>query len=303
MTDTIVKISQLSRQFDQQIALDNVNLEVRKGQVYGIVGENGAGKTTLIKHILGMYRAQKGTVKVFSMDPVQYPEKVLAHIGYLSEEPELPAWMTIEQLLNYQGAFYSGWDQAYALELIEQFQLDISKKVKELSKGQKARTGLCLAQAYRPDLLLLDEPSSGLDPNVRNDILEEIINTISDEGRSVIFSSHLLEEVERVSDHLLMLSHGKVMISDELENVLSGHFVVHVSKRENLTRNHLLTIEGIISVESLQNEWRLCLKTDASNLSKSLQQLNIEAIHQRSMSITEIFTALSHSQPEQEAQV
>ena len=178
--------------------------------MFGLVGENGAGKTTLIKHILGLLRAETGSVKVFNQDPVADPVDVLGRIGYLSEQPDLPGWMRVDELLRYTQAFYPKWDMAYAEKLRQQFGLDPAARLKNLSKGQQAKAGLLTAQAHRPDLLLLDEPSSGLDPIVRRDILEAVIRTVADEGRTVFFSSHLLEEIERVSDHIAMLHQGKI---------------------------------------------------------------------------------------------
>src|SRR5207249_1810951 len=170
----------LTRRFGAKTALEHVQLSVPRGVVFGLVGVNGAGKTTLIKHILGLLRAQAGTVRVFDRDPAIDPAGVLVRIGYLSEEPDLPGWMQVGELFRYTRAFYPNWDQAFANELGESFALDLKAKVKHLSKGQRARTGLVLALAHRPELLVLDEPSSGLDPIVRRDILGAIIRTIAD---------------------------------------------------------------------------------------------------------------------------
>src|SRR6185436_11104577 len=200
--ESVVAISDLSRRFGEKTVLDNVSLYVPKGSVFGLVGENGAGKTTLIKHILGLFRPELGTVRVFDRDPVADPVGVLGRIGYLSEQPDLPGWMRVGELMRYMQAFYPSWDMAYAEELRQQFGLNSAQRIKTLSKGQTAKAGLLVAQAHRPDLLLLDEPSSGLDPLVRRDILEAVIKTVADEGRTVFFSSHLLEEIERVSDHV-----------------------------------------------------------------------------------------------------
>src|SRR5437764_7281510 len=191
--DPIVEIRGLTRRFGPKVALDQVSLMVPAGSVVGLVGENGAGKTTLIKHILGLLRAEAGSVRVFGHDPVAEPVAVLGEIGYLSEQPDLPGWMRVEELLRYTQAFYPNWDSAYAEKLRQQFALEPSQRVRTLSKGQRAKAGLLAAQAHRPDLLLLDEPSSGLDPIVRRDILEAVIRTVAEEGRTVIFSSHLLE--------------------------------------------------------------------------------------------------------------
>ena len=225
MTDSVIEIRELTRRFGAKTALASVSLSMARGAVYGLVGLNGAGKTTLIRHILGLLKAESGSVRVLGLDPVVDPVAVLSRIGYLSEENDLPGWMRVDELIRYSRAFYPAWDDAYAEELRRAFALDPAARIKTLSKGQKARTGLLIALAYRPELLVLDEPSSGLDPIVRKDILGAVLRTIADEGRTVLFSSHLLEEVEQVADHITMISHGKVVLSETLSAIKESHRV------------------------------------------------------------------------------
>ena len=237
MSDLVISVSALTRRFGAKTALDSVNVSFARGAVYGLVGANGAGKTTLIKHILGLLAPESGSVRVFGIDPVADPVGVLSRIGYLSEENDIPGWMRVDELIRYSRAFYPAWDDAYAEELRETFALDPAARIKTLSKGQKARAGLLIALAYRPELLVLDEPSSGLDPIVRRDILGAIIRTIAGEGRTVLFSSHLLDEVERVADHVTMMSDGRVALSAPMSEVTASHgsldaaFVAHVGAR------------------------------------------------------------------------
>jgi ABC-2 type transport system ATP-binding protein len=236
VSESVIAVSELTRRFGATTALASVTLSVPRGGVYGLVGANGAGKTTLIKHILGLLRAERGSVRVFGRDPVADPVGVLSRVGSLSEENDLPGWMRVDELVRYSRAFYPGWDDAYAEELRRTFALDPTAKIKNLSKGQKARAGLLVALAYRPELLVLDEPSSGLDPIVRRDILGAVIRTIADEGRTVLFSSHLLDEVEQVADHVTMISRGTIALSAPLRTLKESHggmtldeiFIAHV---------------------------------------------------------------------------
>jgi ABC-2 type transport system ATP-binding protein len=221
--EPVIAVSDLTRRFGARVALSSVTLRIPRGGVYGLVGANGAGKTTLIRHVLGLLRAERGSVRVFGRDPVADPVGVLSRIGYLSEENDLPGWMCVDELMRYSRAFYPGWDDGYAGELRTMFALDPAAKIKTLSKGQKARAGLVVVLAYRPELLVLDEPSSGLDPIVRRDIVGAVLRTIADEGRTVLFSSHLLEEVEQVADHVTMIRQGKVVVSAPLKEVKDAH--------------------------------------------------------------------------------
>ncbi|MCP3958272.1 MAG: ATP-binding cassette domain-containing protein [bacterium] len=236
VSDPVIDISELTRRFGATMALDSVSLAVTRGGVHGLVGANGAGKTTFIKHILGLLRAESGSVRVFGLDPVADPVSALSRIGYLSEENDLPGWMSVDQLMRYTRAFYPAWDDAYAEELRQKFTLDPAAKLGKLSKGQKARAGLLVALAYRPELLVLDEPSSGLDPIVRRDILGAVMRTIADEGRTVLFSSHLLDEVEEVADHVTMIRDGHIALSAPLDVIRESHgsleeaFIAHVGE-------------------------------------------------------------------------
>src|SRR5437867_4514981 len=146
--EPVIDVTELTRRFDSKTALDSVTLSLPRGAVYGLGGANGAGKTTLIKHILGLLRAESGSARVFGLDPVVDPVAVLSRIGYLSEENDLPGWMRIDELIRYSRAFYSTWDDAYAEELRRTFELDTAAKIKNLSKGQKARAGLLVALAH-----------------------------------------------------------------------------------------------------------------------------------------------------------
>src|SRR2546426_3532030 len=189
VSESVVHVSEVTRRFGATTALASVSLAMPRGAVYGLVGANGAGKTTLIKHILGLLRAERGSVRVFGLDPVADPVAVLSRIGYLSEENDLPGWMRVDELIRYTRAFYPKWDDAYAEELRRAFALDPAVKIKDLSRGQKARAGLLIALAHRPELLVLAEPSSGLDPIVRRDILGPRIRPIPDEGPTVLVSA------------------------------------------------------------------------------------------------------------------
>ena len=223
MSEPVIEVANLTRTFGAKTALQGVSLSLPRGAVYGLVGANGAGKTTLIRHILGLLRAERGTVRVFGLDPVADPVAVLSRIGYLSEENDLPGWMRVDELIRYSRAFYPKWDDGYAEELRQTFALDPSATIRTLSKGQKARAGLLVALAHRPELLVLDEPSSGLDPIVRRDILGAVLRTIAHEGRTVLFSSHLLDEVEQVADHVTMIRDGTIVLSAPLESIKQSH--------------------------------------------------------------------------------
>jgi ABC-2 type transport system ATP-binding protein len=287
--DVAVDIRSLSRRFGRTVALDGVELEVRRGAVFGLVGENGAGKTTLIKHILGLLKAQSGTVRVFGLDPVRDPVGVLARVGYLSEDRELPDWLRIAQLLRYLRAFYPTWDDTFAEKLREQFDLDPEAKIKTLSQGQRARTALLAALAYRPELLVLDEPSTGLDPIVRRDILSAIIRTIAEEGRTVLFSSHLLDEVERMADHVALIDRGRIVLCDPLETIKSTYRRLTLRFDEPLLRPPIFV--GSARWEGSGREWTTVCQGSMEDLSGKAAGIGARIVDEHTPSLDDIFVA------------
>ena len=289
MSEPVIDVSGLTRRFGATAALDSVSLSLPRGAVYGLVGANGAGKTTLVKHILGLLRAEGGSVRVFGLDPVADPKGVLSRIGYLSEENDLPDWMRVDELVRYSRAFYPAWDEAYAEELRQAFGLDPTAKINGLSRGQKARAGLLVALAHRPELLLLDEPSSGLDPVVRRDILEAIMRTIAHEGRTVLFSSHLLEEVERVADHVTMISHGRIALGAPLDAIKESHR--HVTVRLVQSRPELPRVAGVLRWEGGGEEWTVVHCGDAGELEAAVAGWGARIVAIRAPSLDEIFVA------------
>src|SRR4051812_7760464 len=286
-----VEIQGLSRQFQNKLALDNVGLRIERGRVFGLVGENGAGKTTLIKHILGLLRAKSGSVRVFGLNPVDSPVEVLSRIGSLSENRDLPGWMRVAELLRYTAAFYRSWDSSFAEQLRQQFGLDPAARVKDLSRGENARAALLLALAFRPDLLVLDEPSSGLDPVVRRDILEAIIRTVADEGRTVIFSTHLLDEVERVSDHIAMLHQGRLKLCAPLEEIKARHR--RLSLRFDAPRAEPPAVSGAIRVDGAGREWTVISDAQRCYAPAAAQHLGAVIVEDTEASLDDIFVAHS----------
>ncbi|MFP4502010.1 MAG: ATP-binding cassette domain-containing protein [Candidatus Hydrogenedentota bacterium] len=287
--EPVVQVDGLSRRFRKKQALDGVSLTVPRGVVFGLVGENGAGKTTLVKHLLGTLRAQQGTVRVFGLDPCAHPVEVLSRIGYLSEDRDLPGWMRVRELMAYTQAFYPDWDPAYAEQLRARFHLDPDARIKQLSRGETAKMGLLTALAYRPPLLLLDEPSSGLDPSARRDIVGAIVRTVADEGRTVIFSSHLLEEVERVADIVAMIHEGQCVFQGPLDEIKQRHHKFTLRLPEHVSS--LPDLPGVLRAEGAGREWTVVCDGTAEAVRDAAHAQNIEVLEDGTPSLEEIFLA------------
>jgi len=289
MSELVVEVNNSSRSFGKTNALDCIDFKASRGKVYGLVGANGAGKTTLIKHLLGLLRAKSGSVKIFGEDPVRNPQGVLKRIGYLSEDRDIPDWMSIDELMRYTSAYHSGWDQSYAAELLNTFSLDPAKKIKTLSRGMRAQVALISAVAHRPDLLILDEPSSGLDAVVRKDILNAVVRTIFEEGRTVIFSSHLLEEVERLSDHVTMIHQGKITLDSSLELINNNHHCSSIRFAD--PQNPLPLLEGVVAISGEGRSWSAVHEGSISAFQDAVKKIGGEVRESRHATLEEVFVS------------
>jgi ABC-2 type transport system ATP-binding protein len=298
MEQTVVDVNDLSRSFGHKTALNRVSFHATAGQVYGLVGSNGAGKTTLLKHLLGLLRATTGSVRVFGLDPVRDPVGVLGRIGYLSEEHELPEWMRVGELMRYTQAYHPTWDVSYARELLETFALDPDKKIKDLSKGMRAQAGLIAAVAHRPELLILDEPSSGLDAVVRRDILDAIVRAVADDGRTVIFSSHLLDEVERMSDHVTMMHQGRVTLSGVLDDVRGAYQRSRVRFVQHFDQPPVL--DTALAMEGGGRMWSVVHSGSLEQFRQSVLARGGEVVESRDATLEEIFLARAGRRRQQE---
>ena len=285
----VVKIERLSRRYRKKRALDKISITVPQGVVYGLVGENGAGKTTLVKHILGTLRPQEGDVQVFGLAPSSNPVDVLSRIGYLSEDRDLPGWMRVRELMAYTAAFYPAWDQDYAEDLRKRFNLAPDARIKKLSRGEKAKMGLLAALAYRPPLLLLDEPSSGLDPSARRDIVGAIVRTVADEGRTVIFSSHILDEVERVADIVAMIHGGQCVFEGPLDDIKARHHRMVLRLPDTLTA--LPALPGVLHAERSGREYTVVCDGAADALRAAATAQRLEIIEEARPTLEDIFLA------------
>jgi ABC-2 type transport system ATP-binding protein len=285
----VVEIDRVTRRFGATTALNDVSLSIPRGGVFGLIGGNGAGKTTLLKHLLGLLRPESGTVRVFGLDPVENPVGTLGRIGYLSEERDLPDWLRVGELLRYTQAFYPNWDEKFAEELRDAFDLNPKSVVKTLSRGQRARAGLLVALAHRPDLLVLDEPSSGLDPVVRRDILGAIIRTIADEGRTVLFSSHLLDEVERVADRVAIIHQGRIVLTSSMEEIKDTHRRLTLRFADAVAQPPSLV--GALSFEGGGTEWTYVCSGDSGQLHRAAEAIGATIVDDAALSLDEIFVS------------
>jgi len=219
----IIETNGLSRRYWRTEALRDLTLAVPTGSVFALLGSNGAGKTTAIKVLMNLLPPTSGSATVLGVDSRRLGERERAQIGYVSENQKLPLWMTVRQLLDYCRPFYPTWDAALETRLLAQFDLPPDRKLKHLSRGMLMKAALLSTLAYRPKLLVLDEPFSGLDPLARDDFVRGILEASELGDWTVLVSSHDIEEVERLADNVALLENGRLRFSETTESLL-GRF-------------------------------------------------------------------------------
>lgn len=213
----------LGRIYSRRWVVDDLGLSVKQGAVYGFLGLNGAGKSTTIRMLMGLIRAHAGTAQVLGLDSLKQGIEVKRRVGYVAETPNFYEWMSIAEICGFVAHYRKGeWDQGRATNLMSRFDLDPTAKIRTLSKGQKAKTSLLLALAFNPDLLILDEPTSGLDPIARREFVENILAEFQESGRTIFVSSHLINEIAGLVDHVGLLHEGKLVVESSVEDFLSS---------------------------------------------------------------------------------
>ena len=254
----LISIQNLEKRYRDCEALAGVSLEVPPGVVFALLGENGAGKTTMIKCLTGFEQPTAGSAKILGLDCHRDALEIRRRIGYVSDQPALYDWMRIDEIGWFTAAFYpTGYLKRYH-ELIAHYELPVGRKIRQLSKGQRAKVALSLAIAHDPDLLILDEPTSGLDPVVRRHFLESMVDRAA-VGKTVFLSSHQINEVERVADHVALMKQGRLIHCEALESLKAKTRELQI----NVTDTGIpvpLVAANVISADRTGRQWRLLVR-------------------------------------------
>ena len=216
-----IEIQNLARRFGRTTAIDDLSLMVPEGSVFALLGPNGAGKTTTIKILMNFIPPTSGRATVLGVDSQKLGRNERSQIGYVSENQILPLWMTVRGLLDYCRPFYPTWDRELEKTLLRKFDLPEDRRLKDLSRGMLMKAALLCALAYRPRLLVLDEPFSGLDPVMRDEFVRGILEATELGNWTVFISSHDIEEVERLADHIGLIDRGRTKLNESSESLLT----------------------------------------------------------------------------------
>ncbi len=229
----IIETKNLTRRYGRTEAVHGLDLAVPTGSVFALLGPNGAGKTTTLKMLMNLLEPTAGEARVLGVDSRKLGERERRLIGYVSENQQLPLWMTVRQLLDYCRPFYPTWDRELEQTLLGRFALPEARKLAHLSRGMLMKAALLASLAYRPKLLVLDEPFSGLDPLVRDEFIKGVLEVSEQGDWTVVVSSHDIDEVERLADHVAMLEEGRLRLSEPTEELQARFRRVEVALGES----------------------------------------------------------------------
>ncbi len=288
MTEPAIKIEDLHFSYGRKQVLKGVNLQVPKGSIFGFLGRNGTGKTTLIKTMLGLQKPKSGKCLVGGLDSFTQTLDIRKRIGFMAEDQQMYGWMKIKQIIKWVAGFYPNWDYEFTDKLAVRFGLPMNLKVKELSKGQNSSLALLLALGHRPDIVILDDPTLGLDPIARKDFLRNVIELLQTDGVTVFFSSHLLYEIEPVADHIAILDKGVIVKSCATEQL-----------RENVRRFVLTAkpdadysvIPGILDAFEAGNNISVTVEDCDESKRDKIKTLSLNGTQETALNLDEIFEA------------
>jgi ABC-2 type transport system ATP-binding protein len=297
--DYAIETERLSRTFGKFEAVRGVDLKVTRGTVFGLLGVNGAGKSTIIKMIVGHLRPTSGRVSVLGRTLEKELIEIRRRVAYVSENRYLYEWMTVGESVRFTRAFHDNWDERKAADLLRRFSLPPDKKVRQLSRGNRARLCLMLALSFNPELIILDEPTSGLDPIVRRDFIENIVSEIADEGKTVLFSSHIVDEVERVADYVGIINDGELLLTSSLDDIKASYKRVRYAT--NGTRPELAGVPGLLMVENGRHEQVLTVKGFGDDVMGALGARGVANPEVLPISLEDIFVNTVRAERERRA--
>ncbi len=295
-----VECTNISKQYPH-FALKNVDLAVEQGTVMGLVGPNGAGKSTILRMVMGLLAPDSGTVTVLGHPMPAGQLAAKREIGFVAEDMRLYESETIAFHMAFVQSIFESWDGAYACELLRRLDLKKQQKVKGLSHGQRVKATLLLALARRPRLLVFDEPTTGLDPAVRKEVIDEMMNALENEDHSILFSSHNTMDVEQISDYITFLYDGRIIESCNKEDFLDSW------RRIRLTNNDRHELPNLPGIRNVQHSGRLSVLTVAQyddSMAETLQRSGLAVDNVERMSLEEIFLSnvrYAQSRPQPEA--
>ena len=286
-----ISLDRVTRRFGGRPVVDDLSFRVRRGTTLGFVGVNGAGKTTAIRLMVGLLAPDAGRIEVDGIAHERDRAGVKARIGYVPDRPNVYPWMRVDEAIAFARSFHPRWNEGRCRELVRMFRLDPTRRAGQLSKGQAAKLSLLLAIAHEPPVLILDEPTNGLDPIVRDEFLEDVLATAGEHDQTLLFSSHALDEVGRLADSVAFLHEGRLLLHGGIADLLDRTKRVRVV-REDETQD-LQPPPGVVFQQVNGREWLLTLENfDHAHLEFLRAHNRVSHVDVQDMSLDDLFKDL-----------
>ncbi|MBV9267609.1 MAG: ABC transporter ATP-binding protein [Acidobacteriaceae bacterium] len=290
MNDFLVEIAGLTKSFRGQTALSGLDVKVPAGSIFGFLGRNGAGKTTTIKLLLGILKPDAGRATIFGLpvSDLRASIEIRRRIGFVSEEKELYPYMTVDQIIRFTRPFFPAWRDDLEQRYLKLFELPLKRKIADLSKGMRSKLMLLLAMSHGAELLILDEPSDGLDPAAVEDVLRELVALSASEGVTIFFSSHQLSEVEQVADYVSIIDHGKAIVGESLDDLKARYRRLHIVF-ENEPRTPIRWAPGAEHVRQEGRSVSILASRNVEELVEQARSIPGASVEQFPVNLREIF--------------
>lgn len=289
MNETVIQTNRLTKRYAETEAVRSVTFEVRASGITGFLGRNGAGKSTTIKMLLGMIKPTGGTGRVLGHSITDPKESLLLRrrLAYVGEDKGLYAYMTVAELIRFTRSFYDDWRPEMERRLLRDYQLPEDRKVKALSKGMRTKLALLLALSRRPDLLILDEPTEGLDPVSVEELLQALAGRTA-EGTTVFFSSHQLNEVERIADDILLIDHGRLLLDISLDQLRENYRRITLGF-DSQPREQEFQMDGVVRIHTQGRQMNVLANGNTDALIERARNLGAVSVDVTPASLREIF--------------
>ena len=290
MSDFVIETNQLAKSFAGKAALQGLDLQVPRGSIFGFLGRNGAGKTTTIKTLMGLLRADGGTAQVLgtAITGADQGAEMRRRIGFVTEDKELYPYMTVEQIIRFTRGFFPQWKDELAVRYLEMFELPAKQKIPALSKGMRSKLMLLLAICRGAELLILDEPTDGLDPAATEDVLRELVAIAADSETTMFFSSHQLAEVELIADHIGIIDHGRIIAAGCLDDMKANYQRLQVVLADGVEAPARWA-EGVESVHQEGRVVSLLVSRNVDGVAEQARELPGATVERYPVTLKEIF--------------
>jgi ABC-2 type transport system ATP-binding protein len=282
----IIEADFVHKAFKQNKILKGVNLKIQENTIVGLLGLNGAGKSTFIKCLLGLLRVDSGAAIIMGDDAWTLSGETKENLGYVPQEIQLYPWIKSNQVIQYTGAFYRDWDQKWVYSLVERWEIPMYQRVSTLSPGELQKLALVLALGHRPKLLILDEPVASLDPHARREFLKSLLELIQDKEQTILFSTHITSDLERVASHVAIMKDGEITIHEELDHLKDRVKRLRISSDSSLPsdlgipsvlKNEINGNNAVLTVSEI-NEEAIAKAKSTLNAEVTVEGLNLEEI-------------------------